>query len=261
MQQVIRIDPATGRYALFPDDYPTGTRDEWQRDGTGLDKFVFRTPQDDSPGCIGAHSRDWTRFAQLRRAFPARPLWGKYVILTASVAARKAGQVDMWIAAGAPTLPGKSPGNNIVAGGPKRVPLKGNYEWRTVNFLMGPIPCMANQVSYGITLRGGGDVWLSNPQFVEVPEASFSTSMRERLHGDAMLESDPICRHYTNRETLWRKSGEDFLPVAPGTDLVAGAVLFRRVKADPNVPPDDSRRLGYETVDYERSYAPGIIEF
>jgi hypothetical protein len=53
-QLVIRIDPATGRLGLFPDDYPPTGPEAWQRDGQRLNDYVFRVPTDGSPLCIGS---------------------------------------------------------------------------------------------------------------------------------------------------------------------------------------------------------------
>jgi hypothetical protein len=260
-QQIVRRDPATGRYVLAPDDYPTGTRTEWQRDGTRLDNFVFRVPVDDGALCIGAVKRNESSFAQLRRAFPARPLWGRYVVFSAEIATRNAERVDMWIAAGVNGLKSERLEESVVAGGPKRVPLRGNYRWQRVNLLMGPVPCLADQVSYGVTLRTGGDVWMRRPVFVEVPEAQLSPSMRKRPHGSAMLRSDPVCRHRAGDDVLWKLPRHPgggagpgpnmgFIPMKPGEQLTPRSMVFTKRSTQQ-----------FDSVDLRKSFAPGITEF
>lgn len=248
-RQVIRIEPANERYALVPDDYPSTGPEEWQRAAIRMDHFVFRVPTNGDPICIGTRTPYASGEAQLRRAFAAKPYWGKYMVLSAFVATRNAVRVDMWIAAGAkdprPRLESEI-GRDIVAGGFKRVPIIGNYSWQQVNFLLGPIPCMASQISYGVELQGGGNVWLAKPSFVEVPEDKLSPSMKLLPHGEAMLRSDPICGHYLRKERLYVRSGGTFAALPTDADLYPQRVLYRWKGGQ------------YQLIDYPK---PGLIEF
>jgi hypothetical protein len=251
-QQTIQRDPASGGYALVADNFPITGPFIWQRAGTRIRDYTFRVTSDGEPICIGAHHRFVRGLGQLRRAFDAKPFWGKYLLLTASVSARRAGRVDMWIAAGA-TDPrprsDKDIGRDIVAGGFKHVPITGDYQWRQVNFLIGPIPCMATAISYGVQLQGGGDVWLANPHIIEVPEHKLSPSMRKDRHGDKMLRDDPICRHQLGKERLWTMRGSLPVQVGDDTPLHPGLALLTK---DEN---------GYEPVRYDRAFPLGLIEF
>lgn len=245
--QTIRIDPATGRYVLVEDDFPTTGPEIWQRAGTRLDNFVFRAGPTSRTACIGMNKGAWSGLAQLRRQFAAKPAWGSYVMLSTRIATRKAGRVDVWIAAGANhDWQDRTPDARLttMGGGFKQVPLTGDYRWQEANFLIGPIPCSAAAISYGIQLQGGGDVWLSDPHFVVVPEASLSPTMRRASHGQAMLTSNPICRHFLKGEPLWRRSGGGFVP-ASDNDILANAVLATRENGSFRVVADaDLRSLG-----------------
>jgi len=252
-RQTIRIDPATGQYALVEDDYPETGPEVWQRAAQHMDQFVFRTPANGDPICIGVRTRSMVGEAQLRRAFAARPYWGKYMLLSVYLATRDAGPVAMWIAAGAKDPRPRGEGDitrDIVAGGPKPVPIGANESWRQVNLLVGPIPCMAAQISYGVQIQGRGSVWLAKPHFVEVPEDKLSPSMKARLHGAAMLRSDPICAHYLKRERLYVRRDVDMVGLPSDADLYPGLVLYRRTDGD-----------RFELIPYRDGFAPGVVEF
>jgi len=251
-QQTVRQNPANGRYALTPDDFPISGPLVWQRAGTRIQDFVFRTPSDAKPICIGARRQFVSGVGQLRRAFDAKPFWGKYMILTAAVSARRAGRVDMWIAAGAndPRPRGdRDIGRDIVAGGFKHVPITGDYQWRQVNFLIGPIPCMAAAISYGVQLQGGGDVWVANPHFVEVPEEKLSPSMRKARHGEEMLRHDPICQHQLQGMQLWTMRGSIPIEIKSDAPLYPGLLLLNKIDG------------GFEPIHYAKDFPLGLIEF
>ena len=264
--QTIRVNAATGKLALVPDDYPETGPLIWQRAAQRMDQYVFRTPSGGDTVCIGARGSHVPGEAQLRRAFAAQRYWGKYMLLSALVAARDAGRIDMWIAAGARNprpVDSKDIGRDVVAGGFKPVPITGNYTWRQVNFLIGPIPCLAAQISYGVQLQGGGDVWVSKPAFVEVPEDRLSPSMKRRPHGAAMLESDPVCRYFREGRPLWERHGNEYR-IAGRDAVVPSNLLFDR-HDDPfgNDPAgaDGTSRGEYTYLSRERITAPGLIEF
>jgi len=252
-RQTIRLDPATGGYALVADDYPETGPDVWQRAGMHIDRFVFRTPTNGDPICIGVRARSMVGEAQLRRAFAARPYWGKYMLLSVYLATRDAGPVAMWVAAGAKDPRPRTEADitrDIVAGGPKPIAITGNQSWRQVNLLIGPIPCMAAQVSYGVQIAGGGNVWLAKPHFVEVPEDKLSPSMKARLHGPAMLRSDPICAHYLQGKRLFVRRDADMVGLASDADLYPGLALYRQTESGQ-----------YEPIPYNEGFAPGVVEF
>ncbi|MET3710153.1 hypothetical protein ABIC65_000833 [Sphingomonas trueperi] len=252
-RQLIWRDVTKQRYALVPDHFPTADPMLWQRAGVRLKDFVFRVPEDGEKVCIGARNRFGGGVAQLRRGFDASPYWGRYMILTANVAARKAGRVDMWIAAGAEDprpIDHANLGRDIVAGGFKQVPISGDFAWKRVRFLIGPIPCMAAQISYGIQLQDGGDAWMARPRFVEVPEERLSPSMRRVLHGAAMLWADPICRYQLQNAPLYTFEGKRPVLLAPGSPV------YPRMRI--SAPQPNGALRG---VDYRARFAPGIIEF
>lgn len=174
-QQVIRRDPVTGKFGLFRDDYPLTDPDEWQRDGTHLEQFIFRVPTDGTPMCIGSRRAGTLGIAQLRRSFVAKPYWGKVLRFTAFVATRRVEELRFWLVAGTGTYTvGRkvSLGSDIVAGDDSsRKPIVGNHHWMPISYTMGPIPCQASQISYGFTLMGGGDAWIYKAALEEVPDA------------------------------------------------------------------------------------------
>jgi len=198
-QQVIRVDPVTGKLGLFPDDYPPTAPDVWQRSGTRMNEYVFRVPPDANPLCIGSRNRLSAGVVQLRRAFEARPYWGKVMRFTAYVATRKVGEVSFWIASGTGQYKVgrkvKLGSNIIISGHFPPTPIRGDHEWMPISYTIGPLPCGGTQISYGVTLAGGGDVWLYQPRFEEVSAREIS---RHLLHGKAFLRRDPICRHFLN---------------------------------------------------------------
>lgn len=249
--QTIRIEKANGRYVLVEDDFPTTGPEIWQRAGKRLDNFIFRARPTSRTACIGMNKGATSGVAQLRRQFAARPTWGSYVMLSTRIATRKAGRVDVWIAAGANhDWQGQAPDHRltVMGGGFKQVPLTGDYRWQEANFLIGPIPCSAAAISYGIQLQGGGDVWLSDPHFIIVPERSLSPSMRQISHGQAMLASNPICRHFLKGVPLWRRSDRGYSP-ASDNDILAHAVLYTREGETFRIVTDAELR------------SPGVTEF
>jgi len=195
-QQVIRADSATGKFGLFPDDYPPTPPDVWQRTGTRMNNYVFRVPVDGTPLCIGSRTSLSPGVVQLRRAFEARPYWGKVMRFTAYVATRHVAGVSFWIATGIGKYEeGRKVklGSNIIkAAHFPSVPIQGNHEWMPISYIFGPFPCGGQQISYGVTLEGGGDVWLYRPKFEEVPDSQLP---RYPLHGKTYLDTDTVCRH------------------------------------------------------------------
>jgi len=194
-QQVIRRDPATGKFGLFPDDYPLTDPQEWQRDGTHLDQFVFRVPADGSPMCIGSRQRSTLGVAQLRRSFPAKPYRGKVLRFTAFVATQRVVELRFWLAAGRGDYKvGRKVklGSDIVAGDDSHTkPIVGSHGWMPISYTIGPIPCGATQISYGVTLDGGGDVWIYKAALEEVRDAGLPKGLK---HGKTFLDHNSSCR-------------------------------------------------------------------
>jgi hypothetical protein len=116
---------------------------------------------------------------------------------TVFVATRHAAGVSFWIATGAGQYKlGRKVklGSNVLAAAHfPTAPLQGNHEWTPISYTFGPFPCGGTDISYGVTLEGGGDVWLYQPAFEEVPDSEIS---RNLPHGKAYLKTDPICRHF-----------------------------------------------------------------
>ena len=81
-QQVIKRDPATGTFGIFPDDDPVTGPGIWQRAGTRMDQYVFRVPADSAPLCIGARNGGPHGWGQLRQVIDAVPYRGKIVRVT-----------------------------------------------------------------------------------------------------------------------------------------------------------------------------------
>jgi len=160
-----------------------------------MNEFVFRVPVDGTPLCMGSRKPLSPGLVQLRRAFNARPYWGKIMRFTAYVATRHAVGVSFWIATGAGEYQTgrkvKLGSNIILAGHFPSVPIRGNHEWMPVSYSIGPFPCLGAQISYGVTLEGGGDVWLYQPKFEEVPESEIPRHVR---HGKDFLNQDYACR-------------------------------------------------------------------
>jgi hypothetical protein len=262
LQQVIRIDPATGRYGLFEDDYPVTGSDIWQRDGTGIDQFVFRVPASDDPVCIGARSPRAKGFAQLRRSFMARPYWGKFVRLTAFVATRKARDVRFWVAAGAGNyVQGHhvKVGANIVAGGFQSNPFRGNQEWRPLSLTVGPLPCMATQISYGVMLNGGGDVWFYQAKFEEVPNNEIPASLRRLPHGAALLKADPVCRHFLNGEPLYLQHDKKMVEIKDDNLITPPNIIYVRSGIKELGGRNIKGGQSFAPVDYRQTLALGVF--
>jgi len=194
-QQVIRRDPATGQFGLFRDDYPPTDPEEWQRDGMHLDQFVFRVPTDGSPMCIGSRKRDTLGVAQLRRSFAAEPYWGKVLRFTAFVATQGVAEVRFWLAAGSGEYKvGRKVrlGSDIVAGDDShKQPIVGSHGWMPISYTVGPIPCNATQISYGVTLDGGGDVWMYRAALEQIPDSELPKEMRQ---AKKFVDGNASCR-------------------------------------------------------------------
>jgi len=164
-QRVIRPDWRSGKMGVYMDDYPVTGPTFWQRVGERLDQYRFRVPENDAPMCIGSKRGYPGGFAQLRRALDAEPLRGHMLRFTAFVATWKAAGVTFWLAAGrGKYVEGRKEvlGRNIVMGdNTDKQPISGTTRgWVPVSFTIGPVPCYATQVSYGLTLISGGDLWI-----------------------------------------------------------------------------------------------------
>ncbi|WP_445191822.1 hypothetical protein ACT009_14785 [Sphingomonas sp. Tas61C01] len=186
--QVIRPDWKTGELDLFPEDYPITGKSFWQRVGSPIGSYRFRSPAGGDLLCIGSNGGNAFGYAQLRQAIDARPYRGKVVRFTALVATWKAASVTFWLASGESQYSeGKREklGKSVIAGGDSHErPIHGNQTWLPISYVIGPIPACATQISYGVTLEGGGDVWVYKPAFESVPREQLSASMRNRPAAD-----------------------------------------------------------------------------
>ncbi|HMI20932.1 MAG TPA: hypothetical protein VK533_15470 [Sphingomonas sp.] len=190
--QVIRPDWKTGALGLFLDDYPVTGPTFWQRNGAHLDDFRFRVPDNGSPLCIGSKQGYPGGYGSLRRGFDAKPYHGRVLRFTAYVATWRAGTVIFWLAAGRGAYREgyRAPlGTNIVAGNNSDArPIKGTtHGWTPISYTIGPIPCSATQVSYGLILDGGGDVWMYKPQIEVIPDAELQRRFRSK-------NTDALCK-------------------------------------------------------------------
>lgn len=190
--QVIRPDWKSGTLGLFLDDYPVTGPAFWQRNGAHLDDFRFRVPVDGSLLCIGSKQGYPGGYGSLRRAIDAEAYHGHVLRFTAYVATWRAGNVIFWLAAGRGSYREgyRAPlGTNIVAGDNSDArPIKGTTRgWTPISYMIGPIPCSATQISYGIILDGGGDVWMYKPRIDIVPDAELPRAVRWK-HAHAMCK-------------------------------------------------------------------------
>lgn len=130
--------------------------DVWQRAGNGIGQYVFRVPDNGDPMCIGAATPAPSGWGQLRRIVTTtRAMIGRYLHVSAIVAARDAEEVRFWLAAG-------GYGGRAMGGDTHRNPLHGTFGWRQLDVIVGPVPYGADHISYGFLLWGKGDVWLSD---------------------------------------------------------------------------------------------------
>jgi len=178
-QQVVQIDPISGKYVLTRDDYPTTAPGVWQRDGTRLHEFVFRVPKDGNPLCIGTRGSHSLGLAQLRQAIDARPYRRKVLRFTAWIATRKVDAVRLWLAAGTNERPKFF--NIVASSGNWKEPVVGSKGWFPVGLTIGPLPCNADQISFGVTLDGGGDVWMYQPNLEAIDARTVKGDNRRQL--------------------------------------------------------------------------------
>jgi hypothetical protein len=121
--------------------------DYWQRSGEDLGNFIFRVPQDENPICIGAKKPSVTGGVQLRRVLDPRGFIGAHVRLTAFAASRDAKDGSFWINGG---------------GGEKnfiQIGFSGTRGWTPVS-IDTRVSERFPRLMYGMTLGGGGDIWL-----------------------------------------------------------------------------------------------------
>lgn len=187
LPQIIRPDWKTGKLGVFLDDFPPVGPTFWQRNGSRLDDFRFRVPEnEDGPYCIGSKQGYPGTYASVRRGFDAKPYLGKVVRFTAYVATWRAGNVIFWLAGGAGKYREgyRAPlGVGIMSGGNSEAkPIKGTHSWMPISYTIGPVDCSVTQISYGVVLDGGGDVWFYKPKFEVVPEAELPRDVRHKEH-------------------------------------------------------------------------------
>jgi len=194
-QQVVRLDPASGKYILTADDYPTTAPGIWQRDGVRLQEFVFRVPTDGNPLCIGTRGSRSLGLAQLRQAIDAKPYRRKILRFTAWVATRQANAVRFWLVAGTNERPKFR--NIVASSGNWNEPVTGSKSWFPVSLTIGPLPCNADQVSFGMTLDGRGDAWMYRPRLEQVDKHGLTAEERKQSEKAAaairMLDSGGTC--------------------------------------------------------------------
>ena len=103
---------------------------------------------------------------------------------TAFVATWRAAEVVFWLAGGATKYREglRVPlGTGILVGDNSRgQPIRGTKNWTPISFTAGPVPCGVTQLSYGIILNGGGDVWLYKPRLEVVAGEELPRDIRRR---------------------------------------------------------------------------------
>ena len=155
-QRVIAPD-RRGRFVARADDEPVLGPAIWQRAGSAIDHYRFRS-RTGRPLCIGAGRSRPDGYAQLRQIVPATAMQDRYVHFTALVATLEAQQVRFWLTAG-------DRRNRRGMGGDTRAqPLAGTSGWQRIDMVVGPVPAYANHISYGMVLEGRGDVWMKEPR-------------------------------------------------------------------------------------------------
>ena len=170
-QQVIKRDPATGAMGIFPDDDPVTGPGIWQRAGTRIDQYVFSTPEDGTPLCIGARSGGPRGHGQLRQVVDAAPYHGKIVRVTMWVASQKAGRIWFWVASGRKYKPG-APRQADMATQTGNLEFRGSHSWTPVSLEMGPVRCDQEKLSFGVMLDGPGDLWIYKPELEAIGTAA-----------------------------------------------------------------------------------------
>jgi len=170
-QWVVAADEHGVIRARLDDDPITGP-DYWQRAGNAIGSYLFRSPSDGSPLCIGGrgHPNGW---GQLRRVLDATPFHGKSVRFTALVATRDTAEVRLWLAVGDSRV--------VMRGGDTRHnPLHGTHDWTPMSLTITNVPTGATKLSYGFLLYGVGDVWVTQPriEIVDAAEADGRPSQR-----------------------------------------------------------------------------------
>jgi hypothetical protein len=177
-QQVIKLDPRTGRFGIFPDDDPVTGPGIWQRVGTRMDQYIFRVPEDGAPLCLGARSKGPRGWAQLRQVVDAAPYHGKIVRVTMWAATQKAGRVWFWVASGRRHKPGGSRQADM-ATETGSVEFRGSHSWTPVSLTMGPVRCDQEKISFGVMLDGPGDLWIYQPQIEVIGTQSAKEARRD----------------------------------------------------------------------------------
>lgn len=188
-KEVIAADPRTGAMQLRPDDYPVTGPGVWQRVGANIGQFVFRVPEDGSPLCMGSRRATASGYAQLRQSFDAHPYWGRVLRFTAFVATQRVNQVRFWLIGSTSTR--KFPENFVAGGNSQAKPIVRSNGWMPISYTIGPLPCTADMVGYGVMLDGGGDVWIYKPSFEVLPDDALPKGVKHRKE---FLETDPSCR-------------------------------------------------------------------
>jgi hypothetical protein len=177
-QQVIKRDPATGAFGIFPDDDPVTGPGVWQRAGTRMDQYVFRAPDDGNPLCIGARNGGPHGWGQLRQVVDAAPYRGKILRVTMWAASQKAGRVWFWVASGRRGKPQASRQADM-ATDTGSLEFRGTHPWTPVSLTMGPVRCDQEKVSFGVLLDGPGDLWIYKPQIEVIGQQSAGDAERD----------------------------------------------------------------------------------
>ena len=179
------VPQGSGGYAVEQDSEQITGPDFWQRVGIGIDQYVFRSPANGRPMCVGG-TADLQPYGGFRRIVDAGPYRGHRVRFTLWVATRQANLVHFWLAAGTnetrPRAGARRPVNRLYNGGnTNNVHWGGNHGWTPVLLETGPVASQAAHISYGFNLQGSGDVWVYAPRLEIVPDESPGAETGDRI--------------------------------------------------------------------------------
>jgi hypothetical protein len=182
--RVAVIPQASGGFALEQDSEQITGPEFWQRVGVGFDQYVFRSPSNRRPMCVGG-TGDMRSYGGFRRIVDAASYRGHRVRFTLWVATSQANLVHFWLAAGTnetkPRPGARRPINRLYNGGnTNNVDWGGNNGWTPVLLETGPVSSEAAHISYGFNLQGSGDVWAYAPT-LEIADESPGAGTEDRI--------------------------------------------------------------------------------
>lgn len=183
--RVAVVPQGSGGFAVVQDSEQITGPEFWQRVGIGIDQYVFRSPSNRRPMCIGG-TGDMHSYGGFRRIVDAGPYRGHRIRFTLWVATSQANLVHFWLAAGTnetrPRAGARRPVNRLYNGGnTNNVHWGGNHGWTPVLLETGPVASEAAHISYGFNLQGSGDVWVYGPTLETIADDSPGADTGDRI--------------------------------------------------------------------------------